>query len=224
MENQQEIATPDNITSDKVRSQALKVGTTKWLAHTALFTSIALLMKVIGQIGTLSNNFKITPIYTVWLLAAASLGPVGGATVCFTSDLLIALIFPAGVFNPFITIVWTLYGLTAGLLFKYFPVKSYTVKLVVAGAISAVLFTFILDSLAIWGWCKYYLNLKSYFGNGKNAIFGVYMLTRLFQLVVALANIPVAVALLPVLNRLKLLPPLTKKYKKSEEKLCPISL
>ncbi|MCH5155159.1 MAG: ECF transporter S component [Clostridiales bacterium] len=214
MENQQEIATPDNIVSAKVRSQALKIGTTKWLAHTALFTSIALLMKVIGQIGTLAENFKITPIYTIWLLAAATLGPVGGATVCFISDLLIALVFPAGVFNPFITIVWTLYGLTAGLIFKYLPVKSYTVKLVVAGVTCAFLFTFVLDSLAIWGWCKYYLNLKSYFGNGKNAIFGVYMLARLFQLIVALANIPIAVALLPILNRLKILPSLTAKNKK----------
>ena len=211
MNNQQEIATPDNIASDKVRSQALKVGTTKWLAHAALFTAIALLLKVIGQIGTLSDNFKITPIYTVWLLSAATLGPIGGMTVCFISDLLIALMFPTGVFNPFITIVWTLYGLTAGLIFKYFPVKSYTIKLVVAGVTCAVLFTFILDSLAIWGWCKYYLNLKSYFGNGKNAVFGVYMLTRLLQFLVALANIPVAVALLPALNKLRLLPPLKRQ-------------
>ena len=212
MNNQQEIATPtiQNIQAGKVRSQKLEFGTTKWLAHTALFTSLALLMKVIGQIGTLSEISKLTPIYTIWLLAAATLGPIGGGTVCFISDLLIALVFPTGVLNPFITIVCTLYGFTAGLIFKYLPIKSYTVKLVVAGVVCAVVYTFVLDSLAIWGWCKFYLNLKSFFGNGKNAIFGVYMLTRLFQLGVALANIPIAVALLPVFNRLKLLPSLKR--------------
>lgn len=218
-ETQQEIASPttQDFKAGKVRTHKLEFGTTRWLAHTALFTSIALLMKVIGQFGTLADNFKITPIYTVWLLAAATLGPIGGATVCFISDLLIALVFPAGVFNPFITIVWTLYGLTAGLIFKYLPSKSYTVRLAAAGAICAVVFTFILDSLAIWGWCKYYLKLTSYFGDGKNAVFGVYMLTRLFQLGVALANVPIAVALLPVLKRLKMLPPIKQKNNKIKE-------
>ena len=205
---QQEIASPtiQNINAGKVRTQKLQFGTTRWLAHAALFTSLALLMKVLGQIGTLSEVFKVTPIYTVWLLSAAVLGPIGGGTVCFISDLLIALVFPTGVLNPFITIVCTLYGVTAGLIFKHLPIKSYTTRLVVAGVVCAVVYTFILDSLAIWGWCKYYLNLKSFFGSGKNAIFGIYMLTRLSQLIVALINIPIAAALLPVLNRLKLLP------------------
>lgn len=228
MENQQEIATPDvmNKKNRSVRSQKLKFGTTKWLAYTSLFTAIALLMKVVGQIGTLTEVSKLTPIYTIWLSAAAVLGPIGGAAVCFISDLLIALVFPTGVLNPFITIVCTLYGLCAGLIFKYFPVKSYVVKLVVAGVTCAVVFTFILDSLAIWGWCKYYLNLKSFFGEGKNAVFGIYMLTRLFQLGVAVANVPIAVALLPLYKRLRLLPPLNKKQnksKKSEELICQTS-
>lgn len=224
MKHQQEIATPDINKSKncKVRSHKIEFGTTKWLAYAALFTALALLMKVLGQIGTLSEMSKLTPIYTVWLLAAAVLGPIGGAAVCFISDLLIALVFPTGVINPFITIVCTLYGLSAGLIFKYLPVKSYTVKLVTAGVTCAVVFTFVLNSLAIWGWCKYYLDLKSFFGDGKNAVFGVYMLTRLFQLGVAVANVPIAVALLPLLKRLNALPPQFKKHK-TEELLCPTS-
>lgn len=217
--SQQEIATPTirNIRVGKVRSQKIVFGTTKWLSYTALFTALALLMKVIGQIGTLSEISKLTPIYTIWLLAAAVLGPIGGASVCFISDLLIAIVFPTGVINPFITLVCTLYGLTAALIFKYLPAKSHAVRLIVAGVICAVLYTFVLDSLAIWGWCKYYLNLKSFFGDGKNAVFGIYMLTRLFQLNVALANIFIAVALLPLMKRLNLLPPIKSKNKNIEQ-------
>lgn len=211
MNNQQEIATPDNITSDKVRSQALKFGTTKWLSYTALFTSLALMMKVIGQIGTLSDISKITPIYSVWLIAAAVLGPFGGGVVCFISDVVIALVFPTGVLNPFITLVCTLYGVLAGLIFKYTPANNYRVRFLLAGIVCAVLCTFVLDSLAIWGWCKYYLKLGSFMENGKNGVFWIYMTTRLFQMLVAIANSIIAVALIPALKRLKLLPPLKKR-------------
>ena len=210
---QQEIASPtiQNIKAGKVRTQKLQFGTTRWLAYTAVLTAICILIKLIGQLGTLSDSSKLTPIYSFWLISAALLGPLGGAAVCFISDLLIALIFPVGVLNPFITIVCTLYGFTAGMIFKYLPAKSNTVKIVVAGVVCSVLISYILNSLAIWGWCKYYLNLKSYFGNGKNAVFGVYMLTRLFQLCVALANIPIAAALLSLCGRLRLLPRIKNK-------------
>ena len=217
MENQQEIATPTFEIKSKVRSQSIAFGTTRWLTHTALLTALALLMKVIGQIGTLSEMSKLTLIYTIWLVAAAVLGPIGGGTVCFISDLLIALVFPTGVINPFITIVCTLYGVIAGLIFKYMPTKHYAVKFVVAGLTCAVVCTFVLDSLAIWGWCKYYLGLKSFMSGGKNGLFGVYMLTRLFQLGVAVVNTFIAVAMIPLLTRLKLLPAVKKAGKNKED-------
>lgn len=214
MDNQQEIATPDNRVTDKVRSQALKFGTTKWLTYTALFTALALLMKVIGQIGTLNDISKITPIYAIWLISAAVLGPFGGGVVCFISDVVIALVFPKGVLNPFITLVCTLYGVLSGLIFKYTPTKSYRIRFLLAGITCAFVCTFVLDSLAIWGWCKYYLNLKSFMENGKNSMFWLYMTTRLFQLLVAIANTVITVALIPMLNRLRLLPPI-KRHKKA---------
>ncbi|MCH5161231.1 MAG: ECF transporter S component [Clostridiales bacterium] len=214
--SQQEIATPAFEIKNKVRSQSVAFGTTRWLTYTALLTALALMMKVIGQIGTLSEISKLTLIYTVWLVAAAVLGPIGGGTVCFISDLLIALVFPTGVLNPFITLVCTLYGVFAGLIFKYLPTKHYSVKFIVAGLSCAVVCTFVLDSLAIWGWCKYYLGLKSFMSGGKNGLFGIYMLTRLFQLGVAAANTFIAVAMIPLLTKLKLLPP-TKKAVKNKE-------
>ncbi len=208
---QQEIASPTLNIKKKVRTQSIAFGTTRWLTYTALLTALALMMKVIGQIGTLSEISKLTLIYTVWLVAAAVLGPIGGGTVCFISDILIALVFPTGVINPFITLVCTLYGVFAGLIFKYLPTKRYAVKFIVAGVTCAVVCTFVLDSLAIWGWCKYYLNLKSFLSGGKNGVFGIYMATRLFQLGVAIANTFIAVAMIPLLTRFKLLPPVKKK-------------
>ena len=206
MNNQQEIATPDIKTNiRRVRSHTITFGTTKWLAYTAFFTALALMMKVIGQIGTLNELAKITPIYAIWLIAAAVLGPIGGGTVCFISDLTIALVFPMGVLNPFITLVCTLYGVIAGLIFKI-PLKSYTARFIIAGIVCAFSCTFVLDSLAIWGWCKYYLKLGSFMSGGKNGVFWIYMTSRLFQLTVALANTVLTVAMIPILLKLKLLP------------------
>lgn len=223
-DHQQEIAIPDKKTpSRNVRTQQIKFGSTKWLTYTALFTALALLMKVIGQIGTLGEAAKLTPIYAVWLVAAAVLGPIGGGTVCFISDILIALVFPRGVINPFITIVCTLYGVIAALMIRHLPIKSYAARFIIAGLTCAVFCTYFLDSLAIWGWCKYYLDLKSFMAGGKNGIFWIYMTTRLFQLTVATANIFIVVAMIPLLQKLRLLPPIDKKPKK-ENKLCPTSL
>ncbi|MCH5162946.1 MAG: ECF transporter S component [Clostridiales bacterium] len=206
---QQEIATSDTHIN-KVRSRTVRFGTTRWLTYVALFTALALLVKGIGQIGTLGDSSKITPIYMIWLLSALVLGPVGGGTVCFISDLMIALVFPVGTFNPFITLGCTLYGVIAGLITKYLPVRNYVVRVLVAGTVCAFLCTFILNTFAIWGWCKYYLKLGSYI-DGNNSAFGIYLSLRTFQLGIALINTFIATALVPLLVRMGLLPAFNKK-------------
>lgn len=205
---QQEIATPDklNTSSRKVRSQQLTFGTTKWLAYTALFAALSIVMKLIGQCLTLTDSFKITLIYVIWLIAAAVVGPIGGGTVCFVSDVLGAVIIPRGPINPLLTLGCVLFGVTAAFCFKL-PVKSYIVKFVFAGVVCSVLYTLLFDSFAIWVWCRYYLKLKSYI----NKSFWVYLgPSRAMQLGVAAINIAVTVAMIPLLLRLKLLPPLKK--------------
>ncbi|MBD5131480.1 MAG: folate family ECF transporter S component [Clostridiales bacterium] len=212
--DQQEIATPDIRKKSNVRSQQIKFGTTKWLTYTAVFAALSLVMKFIGQFLTLTPNFKITPIYVVWLISAAVLGPVGGGIVCFVSDVLGAIIFPMGALNPLLTLGCTLYGVIAGLCFKYFPVKNYIAKFLFAGIACTLLITLLFDSFAIWWWCRYYLHLKSYLEKG----FWVYVgASRVLQLAVGAINIVVTVMMIPLLTKLRLLPPLNKKAKSTEE-------
>lgn len=221
MENQQEIATPDkrNTNARTVRSQQLTFGTTKWLTYTAVFAALAIVMKFIGQFLTLTPSFKITLIYTVWLIAAAVLGVFGGAAVCFVSDVLGAIIIPVGPMNPYLIIGNLLYGITAALVFKYLPIKSYVIKFIAAGLACTLLCTCVANSLALYYSYKYYetLTFWQYF-----AAF------RALQPVVALINIAVTVAMIPLLMRLKLLPPLKRNKRlnkqSSEEIICPTSL
>lgn len=204
--HQQEIATPDKVNT--VRSQKLTFGTTKWLTYTAVFAALAIVMKLVGQVLTLTDSFKITLIYAVWLVAAAVLGPIGGGTVCLVSDILGAIIIPKGAINPLLALGCALYGVTAGLCFRL-PIRSNIVKFIVAGITCTLFITLAFDSMAIWVWCKYYLKLASF----ADRALAVYVGMRLMQCAVGAINTAIAVAMIPLLLRLDLLPQYKKKQK-----------
>lgn len=217
MENQQEIATPDikNTNIRKVRSQTLTFGTTKWLTYTAVFAALAVVMKFIGQYLTLTPSFKITLIYVTWLIGGAVLGPFGGAAVCITSDILGSVIIPMGAVNPFLVLGNTLYGVIAGLVFKYTPVKSYIVKFLASGTACTLICTCILNTLAIYYFYGYdkTMNVWQYF-----------VAYRAMQPVVAIINIGVTIAIIPLLLRLKLLPTFKKQDCKGDYVMPNISV
>jgi len=204
--HQQEIATPDNNNIDTVRSHKPIFGTTKWLTYAAVFTALAIVMKFLGQLLTLTDSFKITPIYAVWLIAAATLGPIGGGAVCGLSDLIGAIVIPQGAINPLLNLGCIMYGVIAGLCFKL-PTRTNLSRFVIAGVLCTVFVTLIFDSFAIWVWCKYYLKLASW----ADRALSVYIASRALQCAVGAINIAITVMLLPLLNKLKLLPATRKK-------------
>lgn len=209
--SQQEIATP-NATKNSIIG--MRFGTTKWLTRTAAFTALALVTKFLGQALTLSGDFKITFIYIVWLIAAASLGPIGGGIVGALSDLLGAIIFPTGAINPLLTIGCTLYGVIAGLLFKYLPIKNVFVKFIICGTACTIFVTLLFDSFAIWFWCRYYLKLTSYVGKS----FWVYVgASRMLQLLTGAINIAITTLISPMLIKTGILPSNDKKIKLLKE-------
>ncbi len=203
---QQEIATPDTTEKNhRVRSQN-KFGSTKYLTYTAVFAALALIMKFVGQFLTLTPSFKITLIYTVWLIGGAVLGPLAGGAICFISDVLGAFIFPTGAINPLLVAGNTLYGVLAALTFKYTPSKRYAVKFIAAGVVCTAVCTCIINSLAIWYW----------YGIYKLTPFWAYFASqRAMQPLVALINIIVTVAMIPLLMRIRLLPPVRPENKQS---------
>ncbi len=203
---QQEIATSDRKNNIKVRSQK-KITATKYLTYTAVFAALALIMKFIGQYLTLTQSFKITLIYTVWLIAGAVLGPLGGGAVGFISDVLGAIIFPTGAINPFLVLGNTFYGVLAALAFRFTPSRHYVVKFISAGLICTLVCTCLFNSLAIW----------SYYGYYKTLDFWQYFISfRWTQPLVALINIAVTVAMIPLLTRMRLLPAIKQKRHKKE--------
>lgn len=208
--NQQEIATPDiNYTkARKVRSHSLTFGTTKWLTYAGVYSALAIAMKLIGQYLTLTPSFKITLIYVIWLMASATLGAIGGSAVCFTSDVLGAIIVPKGAMNPYLIIGNVLYGIIGALVFRYFPIKNYAVKFIAAGIACTLFCTCIANSLALFYSYKYYQTLT---------FWQYFVAYRALQPVVAIINIVITVGMIPLMTRLNLLPPLRKTKKDGEE-------
>lgn len=210
IDNQQEIATPDikHTKARKVRSQSLAFGTTKWLTYAGLYSALAITMKSIGQYLTITPNFKITLIYTVWLMAGASLGVIGGGAVCFISDILGAILVSRGAVIPLLTLGNVIYGVIAALVFRYTPIKNYAVKFISAGIVCTVVCTCLINSLAL-----YYQ-----YGSYKVLTFWQYFVAnRAFQPLVAAINVAVTVAMVPLMKRLHLLPALNKESQNTEE-------
>ncbi len=202
--SQQEIATPDKRITQKVRSQK-SLSVTKKLTYTAVFAALAIVMKFVGQFLTITPSFKITLIYCIWLIAAAVLGPVRGGAVCFISDVLGALIIPTGAMNPLLIIGNTLYGIIAGLTFKFTPGRFYSVKFIVSGIACTLICTCLINSAAIWYWYKYYETMS----------FPLYFAAyRALQPAVAAINIAITVAMIPLIKKLGLLPEPNKKGEK----------
>lgn len=204
MKNQQEIAAP-NISAHTGRLMEIKLerGTTRWVTYAAAFTALAVVMKFIGQFLTITPAFKITFIYVVWLISGAVLGGFGGGAVCFASDVLGALIFPTGPINPFLIVGNTLYGVVAAAIVRCTPAKSYAVRIAVAGLFCTVINTCVINTLAIYYSYDYakVMNVWQYF-----------VAYRILQPVVAIINIVVAIALVPLLTRLRLLPREKRNY------------
>lgn len=190
---QQEIATPKTQESSKT----FNIFSAKQIAYTAVFIALALTMKIVGQFLTLTPSFKITFIYAVWILAGASLGPVGGAIVGFSSDVLGSILFPQGAINLGIIAGNTVYPLIAGLVFWLLPVKSHYAKIIVGGLISLAVCTLGINSLSMW----------FVYGYSKTMNFWQYLIImRTFQPVVSAINIAIACMILPVCYKIKLIP------------------
>lgn len=203
---QQEIATPDSVITKNVRHRKFVKGSTRWLTYTALFSALAIVMKIVGQYLTLTPSFKITLIYTVWLIAGAVLGAVGGGAVCFISDVLGAFIVPMGAMNPLMILGNTFYGVLAALVFKFTPSKHYVVKFLASGIACTVVCTCLINSLSLWYWYKYYETLT---------FWQYFVGFRAMQPAVAAINIAITLAMIPLLKRLNLLPE-PKRKKKAE--------
>lgn len=198
MKNQQEIATPKSLSVNANDANSIsqkKQSPTKRITYLATFTALSLVLKMLSNAlsAALPPSLKISFSYLGWYLSAAVLGPLGGGCVALVTDVLGQLVLPqGGSVNPLIALGNFSSALVFGLIFKYTPVKSDSLRSVIAVSASAIVGTLGINSLGLY---LYYYSSMPYLA---------YMLTfRLPQLIPVLVNTVIFCLLLPMCKRLK---------------------
>lgn len=185
----QEIATVHTEANTALQKKDLSA--TKRITYLATLIAASLVLKLVGQVlQTLS--FKLTLVYVPWIIAAIAMGPVGGATVAFATDLLGTFVLPTGgAPNPILALSCALFGFIMGLAFKL-PKLSPKWKLLIGTIIVIPVCT-----LGIWSW-----GMSLYYG--KHTFFG-WMATRGPQVAVVAVNAALTAFLFPLMKKIGLM-------------------
>ena len=123
----QEIATQ----STKVYYKRKKLTTTQLITYRATLVAMALAFKLLGNTFNF-GSFKLTIVYIPWMLSGIVMGPIGGAIVAFSTDLVGQLIISTGGFPlPLTSVSNTLFGFLTGLVFLI-PKLDNRIKLLIS--------------------------------------------------------------------------------------------
>lgn len=110
----QEIAT----VSTKTFYKRKKLNATKRITYLATLVAASLVFKLLGNMLNFGST-KISIVYIPWLLSGIIMGPFGGATVVFATDVIGQLIISTGGAPlPLIVLSNALFGFLPGLIFK----------------------------------------------------------------------------------------------------------
>lgn len=182
----QEIAT----VSTQAKYGRKKLSTTKRITYLATLVAAALTLKIAGQALTF-GSLKLTLTYIPWIIAAIVMGPLGGAVVAFSTDLLGTFILPtSGLPFPLVLLSNALFGFIMGLAFKI-PKLDNRLKLVIGTALVLVCCTMGLSTY----------QLARYHGN----TFWQEFVIRLPQALIVIVCAAATNSLFPLLKKLQLM-------------------
>ena len=152
----QEIATR----TEKACYKRKTLTSTRRITYLATLVAMALTFKLLGNWLTF-GSLKFSIVYIPWMIAGMIMGPLGGATVAFATDILGQLILPAGGGGviPLIVLSNTLFGLISGLVFMA-PKVDNRVKLVIATAAVITVCTMGLSTYALADFYKRPLSVQ----------------------------------------------------------------
>lgn len=184
----QEIATVN--TKAEYGTAKKRLNPTKRITYLATLVAASLAFKLLGQVLTFGGS-KITIVYIPWILSALVMGPIGGMTVCFATDVIGTLILPtAGLPLPLLVVSNALFGLIMGLAFKI-PKLNLRLKTLIGTAVVICVCTLGLSTYAL---ADFY-----------NIPFWVQFVKRISQAVMVAVNAAATVFLFPTVKKLGLI-------------------
>lgn len=107
----------------KFRGKLDNLSDTQRIVYIAVLTALAAVANIFDI--KISDELQISLVATVGFISGYLLGAGGGFAVCFTGDLLGALINPHGAYNPVIAIGTGLWGFIPGVIFSLIKDNKY---------------------------------------------------------------------------------------------------
>ena len=167
----------------------LSLSPTQKIVYIALLTAICTVFNAFVTFYPVSY-IAISFNATVCFVAGFLLGAKSGFAVGFLGDLLGAILFPQGVYNPLIGLASGLMGLIPGILFDYFYGNKY-LKVVISAVLCLVICTSGLNTLGLY----------LIYGLGRKT-FWAYLIVRLpWQALVGAGNCILCIGLATLLPK-----------------------
>lgn len=198
--SQQEIATPASCNS---LPKKRRLRYTQKITYTATLTAIALVIKASVQaIFASLPLLRPTLTYIPWIIAGIILDPICAALVGFASDSLGMIIVGQGAtINPIMALSCTLFPCIVSMCVRFIPIKHLPLKALIGTCLSAIFCTMFLSTLGLYLYSGIFMGLPDY-----QKPFFVLMAARLPQLLFIAICAAAAAILLPVMDKLHLLP------------------
>ncbi len=172
----------------KKRTPRNNLSHTQKIVYTAVLTALCTVVNSFSYFPV--SYISISFVSTVCFIAGFLLGAKGGFAVGFIGDLIGAIVFPAGAYNPVIGIANGMLGFIPGFIFEHFKGNKYLL-VAISSAISLIVCTSGLNTFGLW----------LIYGMGKKT-FWVYLMARLpWQVIVATGNALLCAGLVTLLPR-----------------------
>ena len=167
----------------------VSVSNTQKIVYIALLTALCTAVNVLTYYPV--SYIAISFTATVCFLAGFLLGAKAGFAVGFIGDLIGAILFPQGVYNPLIGLASGLMGLIPGVVFDYFGGNRY-LKVVISAVLCLIICTSGLNTLGLY----------LIYGLGKKT-FWAYLIVRLpWQVLVSAGNCALCILLAGILPKI----------------------
>ncbi|MDD6307812.1 MAG: folate family ECF transporter S component [Clostridia bacterium] len=125
-----------------------KMQATRGIVYAALLVALEIILTRFVQIPILLDGFtnRINPGLLPVAAGGMLFGPLGGGLIAAVADLIRAILFPQGAFNPLFTITATLRGVVFGaFLWK----KTSYLRIILASLVNVIFVNIVLNTLFI---------------------------------------------------------------------------
>ncbi len=161
---------------------------TQSITYISVLTALCAVVNVLTQYP--ATYIAISFVPTMCFIAGYMLGAKAGFIIGFMGDLIAAIVFPAGPYNPFIGIANGLMGFIPGFIFDNFKGNIY-IKIVISTVLTLFICTIGLNTFGLW----------LIYGYGKKS-FWAYLWVRLpWQALVAAGNCVLCVSITSILRK-----------------------